>query len=290
MLSGLRLRYADILSRLVTHLVAILPHNWLYNLFIIVNFLLQLRILGLQADIVTFELVSQLLLGINFFKHMFIVIRLRLLLFVNMCLWLIGIFLVSFGRHTPWLHLSFIFPCKFLGEIFYHLTIRILICLWLKGVADFQINRGCKLSCVQVPSRFRSLPPLVNLSLHKRVKRLTIECLTLITAWFNSAPSRLHLPQIRHRFPVNSSHRFGFRVSSDGLLFINLFQLFLAVERLELVTTSLMEEILFLQASVIFVVIFLSTLGLRMAKFTTCIHLLVLRWKLFARLDLFAAS
>ena len=291
MLSGLRLRYADILSRIVTHLVAILPHNWLYNLFIILNFLLQLRILGLQADIVTLELVSQLLLSINFFKHMFIVIRLRLLLFVNMCLWLIGIFLVSFGRHTPWLHLSFVFSCKFLGEIFDHLAIRILICLCLKGVADFQINRGCKLSWVQVPSRFRSLPPLVNLSLHKRVKRLTIECLTLITAWFDSAPTRLHLPQIRHRFPVTSmSHRFGFRVSSDRLLFINLFQLSLAVERRELVTTSLMNEILLLQASVIFVVISLSTLGLRMAKLTTCIHLLVLRWKLFARLDLFAAS
>lgn len=237
MLSGLRLRYSDILSRFVTHLVAILPHDWLYNLFIILNFLLQLRIFGLQADIFTFELVCQLLLGIYFFKHMFIVIRLRLLPFVNMCLWLIGIFLVSFRRPASWLHLSFIFSCKLLGEVFDHLTVRILICLCLKGVADFQINRWRKLSCVQVPSRFRSLPPYVNLRLHKWVKRLTIECLTLITAWFNRAPT---WPQIRHRFPVTSmSHRFSFRVSSDGLLLINLFQLSLAVERRELVTTSL---------------------------------------------------
>ena len=73
-------------------------------------------------------------------------------------------------------------------------------------------------------------------------------------------------------------------VSSDGLLFINLFQLSLAVERGELVAT--LDEILLLYSVVTLEV---SLLGLRMTKLISR-KLVLLGCKLFTRLHLSGSS
>ena len=152
MLSGLTLGNPDLMTLLITKIVAILSHNWFYNLFIILNFLLQLRILRLQADIFSFELVGQFLLGIHFFEHIFIVVG---LFCVNLGPCWLGLMLIYFSNPAPWHHLSFILSCKLLSKILYKLTIRILVSL--KLVADFQIDRRSILFQVQVAPRFRSL-------------------------------------------------------------------------------------------------------------------------------------
>lgn len=73
-------------------------------------------------------------------------------------------------------------------------------------------------------------------------------------------------------------------VSSDGLLFINLFQFSLAVERRELVVA--LDKVLLLYAVVTHEV---SLLGLRMTKLISRI-LILLRHKLFTRRYLFRSS
>ena len=124
--------------------MTILPHNRFYNLFVVRDLFLKLSIFGLHADILPLVLIGQFLLGVHFFKHMLIVIRLSGFSFVNLGPLRLGVFIFSLARHTSRLHLSFILSCKLLSKVLDHLTIRILI--RLKLVADLQINGGCELS------------------------------------------------------------------------------------------------------------------------------------------------
>lgn len=219
MLSGLRLGNSNILIWIVAHLMAILSHDRFYNFFIILNFLLQLRIFSLQSNIFTFVFICHFLLSVNFLEHMFIVVWLRLLSLVDRSLcWLLTF---SLAWHTPRFHLPLVFPCKLLSKIFDHLTIMILVDVSCELLTQLQVDRWCEFLHVQMPSGFWSLSRTI-FRLNERVKRLSVESLTLITAWFNricGSPSQEH-----HRFPILSlvPLRLVLLVVSDRLMGIDL--------------------------------------------------------------------